>query len=77
MWAYICLYITISLLKMIIDLASQRSFQFLFCDLPIEHQNLFNIPQELLDMTLYELLDAVFISGVLQPADFPSFDGPD
>jgi len=43
----------------------------------IEHQNLFNIPQEILDMTLDNLFHAVFIPGVLQPADYPSFDGPD
>jgi len=43
----------------------------------IKHQNLFNIPQEILDMTLNNLFHAVFIPGVLQPADYPSFDGPD
>lgn len=43
----------------------------------IKHQNLFNIPQEILDMTLNKLFHAVFIPGVLQPADYLSFDGPD
>jgi len=44
---------------------------------PIEHQNLFDIPQEIFDMTLNKLFDAVFIPGVLSPADYPSFDGAD
>lgn len=47
------------------------------CEASIKHQNLFDIPQEILDMTLNRLFHAVFIPGVLQPADYPSFDGPD